>query len=63
MSGYIKWDRDTYLERVGGEEEAKRRIQVLMRRAQALDAASEEETVDQTRDVGATGIEPVTSRL
>ena len=32
MSSYTKWDRATYIERVGGEEEAERRRKALMAR-------------------------------
>jgi hypothetical protein len=62
-SSYTRWDRHPYIERVGGEEEAKRRSEALIRRAQAGDAASEEETADQARDVGAGRIERPSSRL
>jgi DNA-binding XRE family transcriptional regulator len=32
MSGYTKWDRAAYIERVGGREEAERRRKALMAR-------------------------------
>jgi hypothetical protein len=32
MSSFAKWDRDAYIERVGGIEEAERRRKVLMAR-------------------------------
>jgi DNA-binding XRE family transcriptional regulator len=32
MSSYQKWDRDAYIERVGGEQEAERRRKALMAR-------------------------------
>ena len=32
MSGYTKWDRDGYIERVGGIEEAERRRKALLAR-------------------------------
>ena len=32
MSSYTKWDRDAYIERVGGPEEAERRRKTLMAR-------------------------------
>ncbi len=32
MSGYTKWDRAAYVERVGGEAEAERRRKALMAR-------------------------------
>jgi DNA-binding XRE family transcriptional regulator len=32
MSGYTKWDRAAYVERVGGKEEAERRRKALMAR-------------------------------
>ena len=30
MTSYTKWDRDAYIERVGGPEEAERRRKALM---------------------------------
>jgi hypothetical protein len=30
VTSYTKWDRDAYIERVGGPEEAERRRKVLM---------------------------------
>ncbi len=30
MSSFTKWDRDAYIERVGGEEEAERRRKALL---------------------------------
>lgn len=35
MPGYSKWDRDGYVERVGGPEEAERRRRTLMARVDA----------------------------
>ena len=32
MTSYTKWDRDAYIERVGGPEEAERRRKALMAR-------------------------------
>lgn len=32
MTGYAKWDRAAYIERVGGKQEAERRRKVLMAR-------------------------------
>jgi hypothetical protein len=32
MTGYTKWDRDAYIKRVGGIEEAERRRKALMAR-------------------------------
>lgn len=32
MSGYAAWDRDAYIDRVGGEDEAERRRKALMAR-------------------------------
>jgi hypothetical protein len=32
MSGYTKWDRAAYIERVDGEQEAERRVKALMAR-------------------------------
>jgi DNA-binding XRE family transcriptional regulator len=32
MSSYTKWDRDAYIERVGGKQEAERRRKALMAR-------------------------------
>jgi hypothetical protein len=32
MSGYTRWDREAYIERVGGVEEAERRREALMAR-------------------------------
>jgi len=32
MSSYTKWDRDAYVDRVGGVEEAERRRKALMAR-------------------------------
>jgi hypothetical protein len=32
MDSYTKWDRDAYIERAGGEQEAERRHKVLMAR-------------------------------
>ncbi len=41
MSGYKKWDRAAYVERVGGEQEAERRRKVLMARQSGYRLAEE----------------------
>lgn len=33
MSGYVKWDRAAYIERVGGPEEAEQRRAVMARQS------------------------------
>ena len=41
MSGYVKWDRAAYVERVGGTEEAERRRKALMARQSGYQLAEE----------------------
>ena len=41
MTSYTKWDRDAYIERVGGPEEAERRRKVLMARQSGQRLADE----------------------
>src|SRR5580704_6348370 len=41
MSSYTKWDRDGYIERVGGPEEAQRRPTTLMARQSGQRLADE----------------------
>ncbi len=41
MSGYTKWDRAAYIERVGGPEEAERRRKELMARQTGYRLAEE----------------------
>ena len=41
MTGYTKWDRDAYIERVGGPEEAERRRKALMARQSGQRLAEE----------------------
>lgn len=41
MSGYVKWDRTAYLQRVGGIEEAERRRKLLMARQSGQQLAEE----------------------
>jgi ribosome-binding protein aMBF1 (putative translation factor) len=41
VSGYVKWDRDAYIERVGGPEEAERRRKALMARQSGYRLAEE----------------------
>ncbi len=41
MSGYVKWDRQAYLERVGGIEEAERRRKLIMARQSGYQLAEE----------------------
>lgn len=41
MTRYAKWDRDAYIERVGGSEEAERRRKVLMARQGGYQLAEE----------------------
>ena len=41
MSSYTKWDRDAYIERVGGPEEAERRRKTLMARQSGQRLAEE----------------------
>lgn len=41
MSGYTKWDRAAYIERVGGPEEAERRRKELMARQTGCRLAEE----------------------
>ncbi|WP_250291930.1 helix-turn-helix domain-containing protein [Frankia sp. CiP1_Cm_nod1] len=39
MSGYSKWDREAYVERVGGPDEAERRRRTLMARVDGYQLA------------------------
>ena len=41
MTSYTKWDRDAYIERVGGLKEAERRRKALMARQSGLRLADE----------------------
>jgi hypothetical protein len=41
MTGYVGWDRATYIGRVGGAEEAERRRKALMARQSGLRLAEE----------------------
>jgi DNA-binding XRE family transcriptional regulator len=41
MSSYTKWDRDAYIARVGGKEEAERRRKALMARQSGARLAEE----------------------
>ena len=41
MTSYSKWDRDAYIERVGGPEEAERRRKALMTRQSGQRLAEE----------------------
>ena len=41
MTSYSKWDRDAYIERVGGAEEVERRRKVLMARQSGYRLAEE----------------------
>ena len=41
MNSYTKWDRDAYIERVGGPEEAERRRKALMARQSSQRLAEE----------------------
>jgi len=41
MSGYVKWDRAAYIDRVGGPEEAERRRKALMARQSGYRLAEE----------------------
>lgn len=41
MSGYTRWDRDAYIERVGGREEAERRRKALVARQSGYRLAEE----------------------
>jgi ribosome-binding protein aMBF1 (putative translation factor) len=41
VSSYTKWDRDAYIERVGGPEEAERRRKTLMARQSGQRLAEE----------------------
>ena len=41
MASYTKWDRDAYIERVGGPEEAERRRKALMARQSGQRLADE----------------------
>ena len=41
MTSYTKWDRDAYIERVGGPEEAERRRKALMARQSGQRLAGE----------------------
>lgn len=41
MSSYTKWDRDAYVERVGGEQEAEQRRKALMARQSGQQLAEE----------------------
>lgn len=41
MSDHTKWDREAYIERVGGKEEAERRRKVLMARQSGYRLAEE----------------------
>jgi DNA-binding XRE family transcriptional regulator len=50
MSSYTKWDRAAYIERVGGEEEAERRRQVLMARQRGHRLAEERKRHGVTQD-------------
>jgi hypothetical protein len=41
VTSYTKWDRDAYIERVGGPEEAERRRKALMARQSGQRLADE----------------------
>jgi hypothetical protein len=41
MTSYTRWDRDAYIERVGGPEEAERRRKALMARQSGQRLAEE----------------------
>lgn len=41
MTGFSKWDRDAYVQRVGGPEEAERRRKVVMARQTGFRLAEE----------------------
>ncbi|MBB4933936.1 DNA-binding XRE family transcriptional regulator [Lipingzhangella halophila] len=44
MSSYTQWDRDAYVQRVGGEAEAERRRKTLMARQSGYRLAEERRT-------------------
>ncbi|MBG0832163.1 helix-turn-helix transcriptional regulator [Planomonospora sp. ID67723] len=49
MSGYSKWDRDAYIERVGGAEEAERRHRAVTARVDAYRLAEIRKQVGLTQ--------------
>ncbi|MDP9849769.1 helix-turn-helix domain-containing protein [Streptosporangium lutulentum] len=49
MSGYSKWDRDAYVERVGGIEEAERRHRAVIARVDAYQLAEIRKQVGLTQ--------------
>jgi hypothetical protein len=57
VSSYPKWDRDAYIERVGGPEEAERRRTTLMARqsGQRLAEERKQRGLNHIRTVTSTG--------
>jgi DNA-binding XRE family transcriptional regulator len=60
MSGYVKWDRGAYLERVGGIEEAERRRKLIMARQSGYQLAEERKRhgLTQAQLAKAMGVSP-----
>jgi len=60
MSGYTKWDREAYIERVGGVEEAERRRKELMARQSGHRLAEERKRhgLTQAQLAQAMGVSP-----
>jgi DNA-binding XRE family transcriptional regulator len=60
MSGYIKWDRAAYVERVGGLEGAERRRKAIMARQSGYQLAEERKRhgLTQAQLASAMGVTP-----
>lgn len=60
MSSYSKWDRDAYIKRVGGQEEAERRRKALMARQSGYRLAQERkrQSLTQAQLAEAMGVTP-----
>lgn len=60
MSGYVKWDRAAYVDRVGGPEEAERRRKAVMARQSGYQLAEERKRhgLTQAQLATAMGVSP-----